>query len=152
APGHSVTMSGRFPAHTGIVANIYGVNDSKWPLLGGGGPGAAPFRFKGSTLIDWMRAKDSSSRALSVSREHRVAILPLGRGRQSVFWYACDGRFTTSTYYADTLPNWVQQFNAKKIPQTYALKWWTLLLEDAAYPEKDSVKWEADGDDIIFPH
>src|ERR1700754_5145014 len=27
APGHSVTMSGRFPAHTGIVANIYGVED-----------------------------------------------------------------------------------------------------------------------------
>src|ERR671921_148477 len=28
APGHSATMSGRFPVHTGIVANTAGVNDS----------------------------------------------------------------------------------------------------------------------------
>ena len=152
APGHSVTMSGRFPARTGIVANVYGVNDPKSPVIGGGGPGASPFRFRGSTLIDWLQAKDPRSKALSVSRKDRGAILPMGRAKESVFWYASDGRFSTSTYYADTLPTWVQRFNAKKIPQTYALKWWTLLLPDAEYKEVDSVKYEADGDDIIFPH
>jgi hypothetical protein len=36
--------------------------------------------------------------------------------------------FTTSTYYADTLPTWVTQFNAHKLPQEYAGKPWTLLL------------------------
>src|SRR3954466_11055855 len=54
APGHSVTMSGRFPAHTGIVMNAAGVPDSKAPLIGGGGLGASPFRFCGTTLIDWL--------------------------------------------------------------------------------------------------
>jgi len=152
APGHSVTMSGRFPAHTGIVANVYGVNDPRTPVIGGGGPGASPFRFRGSTLIDWLRIKDPRSRALSVSRKDRGAILPLGRAKESVFWFGTDGRFSTSTYYADTLPTWVQQFNAKKIPQTYALKWWTLPLPDSAYKEADSVRYEADGEDIIFPH
>jgi predicted AlkP superfamily pyrophosphatase or phosphodiesterase len=152
APGHSVTMSGRFPAHTGIVANVYGVNDPRTPVIGGGGPGASPFRFRGSTLIDWLRIKDPRSRALSVSRKDRGAILPLGRAKESVFWFGTDGRFSTSTYYADTLPTWVQQFNAKKVPQTYALKWWTLLLPDSAYKEVDSVRYEADGEDVIFPH
>jgi arylsulfatase A-like enzyme len=152
APGHSVTMSGRFPAHTGIVANIYGVNDDRTPLLGGGGPGASPFRFRGSVLMDWLRVKDPRSHGLSVSRKDRGAILPMGRSRENVFWYASDGRFTTSTYYADTLPAWVKQFNAKKIPQTYALKWWETLLGDSAYPEPDSVKWESNGRDIVFPH
>ena len=152
APGHSVTMSGRFPSHTGVVANIYGVNDSRTPMIGGGGPGASPFRFRGSVLMDWLRVKDPRSRGLSVSRKDRGAILPMGRSHESVYWYASDGRFTTSTYYADTLPTWVKQFNAKKIPQSYALAWWNLLLPMEAYAEPDSVKWESNGSDIIFPH
>src|SRR3954466_16221772 len=55
APGHSTTMSGRFPRSTGIIMNAAGVEDPNAPLLGGGGPGASPFRFRGSTLTDWLR-------------------------------------------------------------------------------------------------
>ncbi|HVX39940.1 MAG TPA: alkaline phosphatase family protein [Gemmatimonadaceae bacterium] len=152
APGHSVTMSGRFPAHTGIVMNAQGVPDAQAPLVGGGGPGASPYRFRGSTLIDWLRIKDARSRALSVSRKDRGAILPLGRAHQDVFWYASDGRFTTSTYYADTLPSWVQTFNARRIPQSYAGRRWDLLLPASAYPERDSVPNENNGRDYTFPH
>src|SRR5262249_4691445 len=71
APGHSVTMSGRFPAHTNIVMNAEGVPDPKSPLIGGGGPGASPYRFRGTVLMDWLRAKDPNSRGLSVSRKDR---------------------------------------------------------------------------------
>ena len=152
APGHSVTMSGRFPAHTGIVTNLQGVPDSNTPLVGGGGVGASPYRFRGTTLIDWLQKKDPRSRALSVSRKDRGAILPMGRGKQSVFWYASDGRFTTSTYYADSLPTWLQQFNARKIPQSYAGKLWTLLLPERSYPEPDSVPMENFGSNFVFPY
>ena len=152
APGHSVTMSGRFPAHTGIVTNFQGVPDSASPLVGGGAYGASPHRFRGTTLIDWLRAKDPRSRALSVSRKDRGAILPLGRAKQSVFWYVPDGRFTTSTYYADTLPTWLQRFNARKIPQSYAGKLWTLLLPERSYPEPDSVWIENFGNNFVFPY
>lgn len=152
APGHSVTMSGRFPEHTGIVMNVQGVPDAQAPLIGGGGPGASPYRFRGSALIDWLRLKDPRSRALSVSRKDRGAILPLGRAHQSVFWYASDGRFTTSTYYADTLPTWVQQFNARHIPQSYAGKEWDLLLPPSDYPEPDNISNENNGRDYTFPH
>ena len=152
APGHSVTMSGRFPAHTGIVTNLQGVPDANAPLVGGGGVGASPIRFRGTTLIDWLQKKDSRSRALSVSRKDRGAILPMGKGKQSVFWYASDGRFTTSTYYADTLPTWLQKFNARKIPQSYAGKMWTLLLPESSYPEPDSVFMENFGNNFVFPY
>ena len=33
APGHSVTMSGRFPRSTGILRNTAGVEDPRSPLL-----------------------------------------------------------------------------------------------------------------------
>ena len=152
APGHSVMLSGRFPAHTGIVTNSLGVPDARAPLIGGGGDGASPFRFRGSVLIDWLRMNDPRSRALSVSRKDRGAILPIGRSHESAFWYATDGRFTTSTYYADTLPTWVQRFNARKIPQSYAGKAWTLLLPESSYPEPDSVPFENYRRNFVFPH
>jgi len=152
APGHSTVLSGRFPRRNGIVSNSLGVLDPQAPVIGGGGDPASPFRFRGSTLIDWLRAKDPRSRALSVSRKDRGAILPLGRAKQAAFWYVPDGRFTTSTYYADTLPSWVQAFNARGLPRTYAGRRWTLLLEESAYPEPDSVPVENRGRDLTFPH
>ena len=153
APGHSVTMSGRFPRGTGIVQNTEGVEDPKSPLIGGGGLGASPWRFRGTVLIDWLRAKDSRSRALSVSRKDRGAILPMGRAKQPVFWYASTGSFSTSTYYADTLPSWVQRFNARRLFAQYAGKPWTLLLDAGQYSEPDSVPQENMGrGGVVFPH
>ena len=152
APGHASTLSGRFPRSTGIVQNVAGVQDPQAPLLGGGGPGASPFRFRGSTLMDWLRIRDPRSRGLSVSRKDRGAILPLGKSNQQVYWYTTDGRFTTSTWYADTLPDWVERFNARRLPQRMAGQAWTLLLPESAYPERDSVPVESGGRDFTFPH
>jgi arylsulfatase A-like enzyme len=153
APGHSVTMSGRFPRSTGIVRNAAGVEDPQAPLLTSRDPGASPFRFRGSALIDWLRIKDPRSRALSISRKDRGAILPLGRAKQSVFWYATsNGQFTTSRYYADTLPDWIRRVNARRVPQRMAGQTWTLLLPQREYAEPDSVAQESGGRDYTFPH
>jgi len=154
APGHSTTMSGRFPVHTGITSNTEGVSAADAPLLGGATePGASPFRFKGTTLTDWMRAADSSMRFLSVSRKDRGAILPIGRTKGDVYWWSGSaGLFTTSRYYADTLPAWVQRFNATKAYAVYAGKTWTLLLAPSQYAEPDTVWEESNGADFLFPH
>lgn len=152
APGHASTMSGRFPRSTGIVSNDFGVPDPQTRLIGAAGPGASPFRFRGSVLTDWLRQKDPRTRALSVSRKDRGAILPLGRAHQTVLWYASNGTFTTSSYYADTLPAWVRAFNARRLPQAQAGRAWTLLLPEAAYPERDSVPIEGGGSGFTFPH
>jgi hypothetical protein len=153
APGHSVTMAGRFPRSTGIVRNAAGVEDPQAPLLTSRDPGASPFRFRGSVLIDWLRIKDPRSRALSISRKDRGAILPLGRAKQNVFWYATsNGQFTTSRYYADTLPDWIRRVNARRVPQRLAGQAWNLLLPAREYAEPDSVAQESGGSDYTFPH
>ena len=151
APGHSVTLSGRFPRSTGITRNSAGVEDAHAPLLDGSGPGASPFRFRGTTLIDWLRFADPRSRALSVSRKDRGAILPLGRAHEEVFWYSPD-RFTTSSYYHDIMPPWIDEFNERHLPQRYAGQQWTLLLLPNAYTEPDSVSLENGGRGFTFPH
>lgn len=153
APGHASTLSGRFPRSTGIVGNTAGVLDVQMPLIAGGrGEPASPFRFRGTTLGDWLRFRDPESRLLSVSRKDRGAILPLGRAKGEAWWYGFNGMFTTSKYYADTLPDWVKAFNARKLWQRFAGRTWTLLRPEADYPEADSVAIESQGVDFTFPH
>jgi predicted AlkP superfamily pyrophosphatase or phosphodiesterase len=152
APGHSATMSGRFPVHTGISTNVAGVADTTVTLVDAQGPGASPFRFRGTTLTDWLSAKDPRTRVLSVSRKDRGAILPIGSSKRPVFWYGSNGNFTTSTYYASTLPAWVKAFNARKLPAASAGRVWDLLLPPASYREPDSVPVESGGAGFEFPH
>ncbi|PYO98682.1 MAG: hypothetical protein DMD61_09305 [Gemmatimonadetes bacterium] len=116
APGHSTILSGRWPAHTGIIANTVGVLDSTAPLIGLAGP-----------------------------------ILPIGRAKQSVYWYQ-SGYFTTSRYYGDSLPLWVRAFNARRLPFEEAGAVWNLLLPARDYPEPDSVPYENGGAGFMFPH
>ncbi|GAC1318569.1 MAG: alkaline phosphatase family protein [Chloroflexota bacterium] len=141
-------MSGRFPRGTGIVRNSAGVYDPQAVLIGGGGDPASPFRFRGSVLFDWIRGVDPLARALSVSRKDRGAILPLGRAKQDAYWYADTGRFTTSHYYADTLPAWVRRFNAQRLPQKHAGAAWTAASRTGAQLNHDEGARDGDG----FPH
>lgn len=154
APGHASTMSGRFPASTGITSNSTGVIDSRYPLVTSlpDEVGASPERFEGTTLTDWLTAKDPRTRAFSVSTKDRGAILPIGRSKQQVYWYSLNGSFTTSHYYRDTLPPWVVAFNERRIPQRYAGGAWSLSRSAAAYQEADSVPLENHGRDTVFPH
>lgn len=150
APGHATVLSGRNPVSTGIVRNSEGVNDST-PLLEVRGPGASPLRFRGTVLFDWMQARWPESRGLSASRKDRSAILPMGRARQNVFWYE-GGQITTSRYYADSLPTWVQRFNIAAVAARRPGREWNLLLPPSAYPEPDSADYEAGGRAYTFPH
>jgi predicted AlkP superfamily pyrophosphatase or phosphodiesterase len=151
APGHATILSGRWPAHTAILRNAAGVQDSSAPLLGVDGPPASPTRFRGTAFFDWLEAALPGARALSVSRKDRGAILPLGRAKQQAYWYQ-SGTFTTSRYYADSLPGWVRAFNARRIPFQSAGAVWTPLLPAEEYPEPDSVPSENQGSDFMFPH
>lgn len=151
APGHATVLSGRWPRNTGIISNLLGVGDSTAPLVEASGPGASPRRFRGTALFDWMFAADTGMRALSVSRKDRSAILTVGRARQHVYWYQ-SGAFTTSRYYADSLPVWVRTFNGQRVPFKAAGREWLPLLADSAYAEPDAAPWENGGRDGVFPH
>ena len=147
APGHATIMSGRHPSSTGIVRNAEGVEDTGAEALDGGS-GSSPDRFAGTTLYDWIRARNDSARILSVSRKDRSAILLVGRAAAPVFWYD-RGRFSTSRYYADSLPDWITWFNNET---PYDWPPWGLLLDPSRYPEPDSQPWEQRGRNVVMPH
>jgi len=154
APGHATLLSGRHPSHTGIATNDNGVVDSRYPLVDDpGGDGASPLRFRGTTLVDWLLARDSTTRVLSVAMKNRSAILPVGRSRQEVYWWSNRGFFTASRYYRDSLPDWLERWNGQA-PLAAALgRTWELLRDERVYTEADSLPAERGVDGrITFPH
>ena len=152
APGHSTLLSGRAPSETGIVSNDFGVNDPLFPIIAGGaGDAASPLRFKGTTLYDWMLARDPATRVFSVSRKDRGAILPVGRAKRDVYWWT-RGMWGTSRYYRDSLPSWLQAYNRRPGWRSLSGATWEPLLPDSAYAEPDSQPWEGNGREKTFPH
>ncbi|MBA2628203.1 MAG: alkaline phosphatase family protein [Gemmatimonadales bacterium] len=151
APGHSTLLSGRAPSSTGIMTNDAGVPDGRVAIIDApGAAGASPWRFQGTTLFDWMRASDPAARVLSVSPKDRSAILSVGRARGGVYWLV-GNRFTTSTWYGDTLPSWLDRWNTRGIARLAGTEW-SLLRPEAEYAERDALRFENGGRDVAFPH
>ena len=150
-PGHSVILSGRFPAHTGIVENrwsdrtdghaTYCVEDPGCRTLAGTAtlPGVSNARFLGDAFGDWLQAQAPGSRVYSVSGKDRAAILMAGRRPTGVYWFSGAAGFGTSTAYQGTLPPWLARFDASLSARLTADTWlWT---RDPATPDGRSGTW-----------
>ena len=72
----------------------------------------------------------------SVGLDPKGSILSGGFSADYAFWFDDNsGNWVTSSYYADTLPTWVETFNKKKYPDDYLLRQWTLSLPNESYNE-----------------
>jgi predicted AlkP superfamily pyrophosphatase or phosphodiesterase len=166
-PGHSVLLSGRSPRSSGIVGNswydralkqrVNVVDDPTVRVLGGAGRPASPASFNAFTVGDVLKARSPRSRVVGVSFKDRAAILMGGRRADGAYWYeASGGRFVTSTWYAGEAPGWLERWNRRLLPASYAARPWERLLSDPAVYERlagpDDVKGEWDGQDTVFPH
>jgi len=141
AVGHSVTMTGAIPAVSGIISNewydrttsslVTSVSDSAETILGGSTGtegGASPRRLLVSTVGDQLKMSGlGPAKVVGISMKDRAAILPAGHMADGAYWFDHNsGRFVSSTYYFKSLPAWVDAFNARKVPDTYAGKVWTV--------------------------
>ena len=143
-PGHSVLLSGRFPAHTGIVENrwverstgkfVYCVEDPQAkPLHAPTQRGASNVRLLGDELGDWLQAQVPGSRVFALSGKDRAAILMAGRKPTGVYWFTGAAGFTSSSVYQDRLPAWLVTYDQGLSDRIAADSW--LWLKDPATPE-----------------
>jgi predicted AlkP superfamily pyrophosphatase or phosphodiesterase len=168
--GHAALFTGTYPAHNGIVAGnwfdsrkgrvIYNCEDDRYPMIGeepATGKGRAPTNLMSSTIGDELViSSNSRSRVFSVSIKDRGAILPGGHTGKA-FWYSkSDGSFVSSTYYYKDYPDWVKQWNSKKLADRYKNTSWTLLHDASTYlfGKDDDRPYEVDmfGLGTTFPH
>jgi predicted AlkP superfamily pyrophosphatase or phosphodiesterase len=166
-PGHSVILTGRSPRSSGIVGNdwydralrrhVNVVEDPTVRVLGGQGRAASPANLVGFTVGDLLKAQSPTSRVVGVSLKDRAAILMAGKRADGAYWYEDDGgRLVTSSHYAPRAPAWLEAWNARHFPDSFAGRTWERLLPDPQIYRRlageDDVRGESDGKDTVFPH
>lgn len=91
------------------------------------GASYSPRKLLVSSLSDSWRQRYPKARLYSIAYDPVDAILLGGRSLDAALWFEPkSGRWVTSSYYADALPTWVQQFNEKNLAPTYNAATWEL--------------------------
>jgi predicted AlkP superfamily pyrophosphatase or phosphodiesterase len=182
--GHTTLSTGTDPAVHGMVANVwldrasgelsYNVEDAEYPLLGEGGgvdqateidptqrlattQGRSPRSIQTTMIGDEIALSlGPDAKVFGVSIKDRGAIAMAGHAGKAFWFSKSGGRMVTSTFYLDAYPDWVEAWNAKGVPASYANTSWKLLAEPSAYlfGNADDMSWETDfpGFGRTFPH
>jgi len=165
-PGHAVILSGAYGNQNGIFANdwyntatketVYCVSDNTVRTVGAVGAGRSPAHFIGSTLGDELRVQSNfQSRVISISNKDRAAVLLGGKFANAAYWMV-DSAFVTSSYYMNSLPDWVNAFNSSGLMNSYFGKKWERALAEEAYElmDQDGAPYENDDNGLgrVFPH
>lgn len=137
APGHSTLFTGAYSNGHGIADNewwdpkkrkmVTSVEDDAAKLVGvdDNGPGASPHNLLADTLGDELKlATQGKARVFGISLKDRAAILPAGFAADGAYWIdPKTGVWVTSTYYRDTLPEWVRDFNSSQPAKYWDREW-----------------------------
>jgi len=172
AVGHTCIFTGSVPSIHGIAGNdwtdqltgkhVYCTDDSTVQTVGA--PPApdgkmSPRNLLVSTVTDELRiATNFQSRVVGVSLKDRAAILPAGHAANAAFWLDdASGRFITSTYYMDRLPDWAEKYNNDKNISWLIADGWKTLYPVNTYTESDTDNQPYEGklsgeSAPVFPH
>jgi predicted AlkP superfamily pyrophosphatase or phosphodiesterase len=122
-PGHATLATGCDPCTHGIVGNEYydratlrsaycvgdeSVKDLRTPES----RGMSPRNLRVPALGDHLRASDPKALVVSVAGKDRSAVLMGGQHPDWAFWWDFQGGgFTSSTWYGEHFPDWIEHFN-----------------------------------------
>jgi predicted AlkP superfamily pyrophosphatase or phosphodiesterase len=96
------------------------------------------------------------ARVFSIGLRESSAILSAGHSASGVFWYDLNtGSWMSSTWYADSLAPWLNDFNALKLSESYLNSPWNKLRPNDQYADcmPDSNRFEAGFNGVsYFPY
>jgi predicted AlkP superfamily pyrophosphatase or phosphodiesterase len=169
APGHTCIYTGSVPAIHGIAGNswydrslkkeVYCCEDPSATTVGSASAAGkmSPANLWATTVTDELRlATNFRSKVVGIALKDRGAILPAGHTGTAYWFDNAIGGFITSTYYSSDLPNWVKQFNDKRLPDKYLKQNWNTLYPINTYVQSgaDEKNYEVkfSGGSTTFPH
>lgn len=171
APGHTCIYTGSVPAIHGIVGNdwydreqrrrVYCTEDSTCHTIGATGDAGkmSPRNMLTTTVTDELRmASNFHSKVIGIAIKDRSAILPAGHAANGSYWFdGKSGNWISSSYYGDSLPVWVNAFNAQKVPSKYLKENWKTIQNISSYTEssEDDEAYEnafSKESKPVFPH
>jgi predicted AlkP superfamily pyrophosphatase or phosphodiesterase len=182
--GHTSLATGTVPAAHGMVANVwfdreqdrlaYNIEDPRYHLLTAGADvdrkteidytqktarsdGRSPDNILTSTFSDELAVHFAGrSKIFAVSVKDRGAVSMAGHAGKAFWFSKKSGEFVTSSYYYKQYPEWVKEWNARKLASGYSGKAWELTHPPSKYlfGAADEREYEADiaGFGRSFPH
>ncbi|MFZ6754387.1 alkaline phosphatase family protein [Undibacterium sp. Dicai25W] len=147
AVGHAAVLTGAYPYQHGIIANewvdtrsresMYCTQDGNYQYIGDEtkpDDGTAPTNLRVSTLGDELRyGTGNRAKVITVSGKDRGAILLAGKTGTAYMYMKKSGAFASSSYYMQSHPTWVQQYQASRPQDRFYGQEWKPLLADSAY-------------------
>lgn len=171
APGHASIYTGTSPMNNGIIGNnwydkgsqkmIYNAADAQVDPVGTTSSDGkmSPRNMISSTVTDELEIHTQGrARVIGVSLKDRGAILPAGHAADAAYWFrgSDEGAFISSTFYMDSLPQWVTDFNSSNKVASY-LKEWNTLYPIETYTASGTDLNDYEGaprgkDNAVFPY
>lgn len=159
APGHATIATGAEPSYHGIPSDnwyvplknelIYSTKDAVVNPVGGTFESGlhSPSNLQASTFSDELKmATNRKAKVFSVGIKESSSILSAGHSADAAFWFDnTTGTWMSSTYYINSLPGWVTDFNALNNAESYLNATWEQFKPREMYSDclPDSNQYEA---------
>ena len=170
AAGHASIYTGSVPALHGIMGNnwydrqlkrvVYCTEDAGAQTVGGNSAAGrmSPRNMWSTTIADELHlATNFRSKTIAIALKDRGSILPGGHTAEGAYWFDnANANWISSSFYMEQLPQWVNDFNNRKLPDAYLKEGWHTLFPLATYTQSraDSNMYEGKfpGGGSSFPH
>jgi predicted AlkP superfamily pyrophosphatase or phosphodiesterase len=169
APGHATISTGAEPSFHGITSDDWYVplknelinctKDLAVNSVGGSFESGlhSPVNLLVSTFSDELQmSTNRKSKVFGIGLRESSAIFSAGHAANAAYWFDnTTGTWMSSTYYINSMPGWVNDFNAMKYSDTYLNSTWNLFKPANYYSDclPDSNSYEAGFNNInYFPY
>ena len=175
-PGHASIYTGTTPSVHGIIANDwYDKNSGEYIYCAGDGDmhtvcnceqknidvqsqdgKMSPHHMLTTTFADELKLFNKNSKVFGISLKDRGAILPAGHSANGAYWMDSEGKWITSSFYMEALPEYIQKINETNPTQSYLEGMWEVkgefnhnLLEKYTQKGGSSIKSTPFGNTIL---
>ena len=165
-PGHASIYTGTTPAIHGIIANDwYDKNSGEFIYCAGDGDmhtvcnceqknvdvqsadgKMSPQHMLTTTFTDELKLFNNGSKVFGISLKDRGAILPAGHAANGAYWLNSDGKWITSSFYMDELPEYIQKINEDNTISSFLKGEWKVENE---FMHNLSLMYETSGSSVI---
>ncbi len=169
ASGYAIISTGTYPSYNGIIGKkwydrlekkqINAVSDPNYKIIGinYNKTGVSPLKILNNAWSDYlMLANYKQSKVISIALDDYAAVISAGQRPTAAYWFdTYSGNWISSSYYCDTLKQWVKNFNLKHIPDIYLNQIWQTTYPINEYteslPDENSFEQGINGQ-IAFPY
>ena len=98
---------------------------------------ASPKKLLTNTVTDNLKIfSGGKSLIYSVAMNRESAVFAAGHSADGAYWFDSEsGRIVSSSFYINTFPDWVRNFNSENYPERYSFQNWVTLLPEKEYTE-----------------